>query len=80
MQSPELISSFFMLQLFEGFGFNLSDSFPGHTHHLTDLFQGEGSKIAGNPGAVQEGFILDRHSQVASWQISETKQLFFLHL
>jgi len=55
----ELVSPFLVLQLSERLRLDLADAFPGDTHHLTDLFEREGTVIAGNPCAVTEHVVLE---------------------
>jgi len=53
----KLVTSFLVLKLSEGLRLDLTDSFPGNTHHLAHFFQSEGSVIAGDPGAITKRLV-----------------------
>jgi hypothetical protein len=46
-----------MLQFLESLCLDLSYSFTSYSHHLTNFLKRKGAKIAGNPGAIEEGFV-----------------------
>jgi hypothetical protein len=46
-----------MLQLLERLCLDLSYSFASYSHHLTNFLEGKGTKVAGNPCAIEKGFV-----------------------